>query len=83
MGQGRLGQRRVIPIAGGSVSGARLVGRILPGGADWLTVNHEGVAILDARYVIETNDGALVEVIDQGFRHGPAPAAGHGNSTDA
>lgn len=72
MGQGRLGQRRVIPIAGGKVSGERLSGRILPGGADWLTVNHEGVAILDARYVIETDDGALVEVIDQGYRHGPA-----------
>lgn len=72
MGQGRLGQRRVIPIAGGTVSGPRLTGRILPAGADWLTVNHEGVAILDARYLIETDDGALVEVIDQGYRHGPA-----------
>lgn len=71
LGMGRLGQRRIITIAGGKVSGANLNGRILPGGADWLTVNHEGVALLDARYAIETEDGAIVEVVDQGFRHGP------------
>lgn len=71
LGLGRLGQRRIVTIAGGEVSGPRLNGRILPGGADWLTVNHEGVAILDARYALETHDGAIVEIIDQGFRHGP------------
>lgn len=71
MGMGRLGQRRIVTIAGGLVSGPRLNGRILPGGADWLTVNHDGVAILDARYALQTDDGAIVEVIDQGFRHGP------------
>lgn len=71
LGLGRLGQRRIVTIAGGEVSGPRLNGRILPGGADWLTLNHEGVAILDARYAIETHDGAIVEIIDQGFRHGP------------
>lgn len=70
MGMGRLGQRRIVTIAGGLVSGPRLNGRILPGGADWLTVNHDGVAILDARYALQTDDGAIVEVIDQGFRHG-------------
>lgn len=87
LGMGRVGQRRIIPIAGGRVSGPRLNGRILPGGADWLTVNHEGVALLDARYAIETDDGALVEVIDQGYRHGPeaimkAMAAGEAVSPD-
>jgi hypothetical protein len=71
LGTGRLGQRRIIPIAGGKVSGARLNGKILPGGADWLTVSHAGLAVLDARYAIETENGAIVEVIDQGFRHGP------------
>jgi hypothetical protein len=73
LGMGRLGQRRVIPIAGGRVSGPRLSGRILPGGADWMTVSHEGVSVMDARYVLETNDGAVIEIVDQGFRHGPEP----------
>lgn len=71
LGMGRVGQRRIVTIAGGRVSGPHLSGRILPGGADWLTVNHEGVALLDARYAVQTEDGAIVEVVDQGFRHGP------------
>lgn len=71
LGMGRLGPRRIIPIIGGRVSGPGLTGRILPGGADWMTVSHEGVSLMDARYALETEDGAIVEVIDQGFRHGP------------
>ena len=72
LGQGRLGQRRIVPIVGGRVSGAQVNGRILPGGADWLTVSPAGVALMDARYSLETDDGAIIEIIDQGFRHGPA-----------
>jgi hypothetical protein len=71
LGIGRLGQRRVIPIIGGRVSGPRLSGTILPGGADWMTVSHDGVSLMDARYTFETDDGAIVEIIDQGYRHGP------------
>lgn len=71
LGMGRLGQRRIIPIAGGRVTGPRLNGRILPGGADWLTVSHDGMSLMDARYVLETDDGVIVEIIDQGYRHGP------------
>lgn len=71
LGMGRLGQRRIIPIAGGRVSGPRLGGRILSGGADWMTISHEGVSLLDARYAFETDDGAIIEMVDQGYRHGP------------
>lgn len=66
-----LGQRRVIPITGGTVSGARLSGEILPGGADWQIIRADGVAYLDARYTIRTVDGALVYVSNRGYRHGP------------
>lgn len=65
-GMGRLGQRRIIPITGGRVSGPRLSGRILPGGADWMTVSHDGVSLMDARYALETEDGAVIEIVDQG-----------------
>lgn len=71
LGMGRLGQRRIVPIVGGRVSGARVNGRILSGGADWMTVSADGVALMDARYAFETDDGAIIEMIDQGFRHGP------------
>jgi len=71
MGQARFGDRRIIPIVGGRVTGERVSGRILDLGADWQTVAHDGVAELDARYAFETEDGALIEVVNQGFRHGP------------
>ncbi len=71
MGPGRAGQRRIIPIIGGTVSGPRLKGRILTLGADWQTVFANGTAELDTRYAFETEDGALVEVVNYGFRRGP------------
>lgn len=69
MGNCPLGTRRIIPIVGGSASGPLLSGRILPFGADWQTVSEDGIADLDARYAIETTDGAVIEVISQGIRH--------------
>ena len=67
-----LGRRRIISITGGSFSGERLSGRVLPGGADWQIVRDDGVADLDARYTLETEDGALIYVQNRGYRHGPA-----------
>ncbi len=71
MGPGRAGQRRIIPIVGGRVTGPRLTGRILPVGADWQTIWPGGVAELDTRYAMETDDGATIEIRNYGFRHGP------------
>ena len=65
------GRRRIIGITGGRFSGERLSGRVLPGGADWQLVRADGVADLDARYTLETADGALIYVRNRGYRHGP------------
>lgn len=70
LGPGRAGQRRIIPIVGGRVTG-RLSGTILDVGADWQTVTADGVAELDARYAFRTDDGALVEIVNKGYRYGP------------
>src|SRR5262245_32987272 len=70
LGEAPHGRRRIIPITGGKVSGERLSGRVLPGGADWQVIRADGVAELDARYTIETGDGALVYVANRGVRHG-------------
>ncbi len=64
------GGRRVIEILGGRVSGQRLSGHILPGGADWQIIRTDGVADIQARYVIETAKGARVLVRSDGLRHG-------------
>jgi hypothetical protein len=71
MGSGRAGQRRIIPIVGGTVSGPRLNGRLLNLGADWQTIFADGLAELDTRYAMETDDGAIIEILNYGFRHGP------------
>ncbi|MCB1451061.1 MAG: DUF3237 domain-containing protein [Nitratireductor sp.] len=71
MGQGRAGHRRIIPIVGGTVEGPELSGTILDLGADWQTIYPDGMANLDTRYAFETPDGAVIEVVNLGFRHGP------------
>jgi hypothetical protein len=71
MGEGRAGHRRIIPIIGGKVEGPRLNGRILNLGADWQTIWPNDVAELDTRYALETDDGAVIEIINYGYRHGP------------
>lgn len=71
MGPGRAGQRRIIPITGGTVTGPRLAGRLLNLGADWQTIFADGMAQLDTRYAMETGDGAVIEIINCGYRHGP------------
>jgi hypothetical protein len=71
LGETPLGRRRIIPITGGTFEGARLRGKVLPGGADWQVIRGDGVADLDARYTLETDDGAKIYVRNRGYRHGP------------
>ena len=71
LGDAPLGRRRIINITGGSFRGERLSGKVLPGGADWQVIRSDGVADLDARYTLETSDGALIYVRNRGYRHGP------------
>jgi hypothetical protein len=71
LGDTPLGRRRIIGITGGTFTGARLSGKVLPGGADWQIIRADGTADLDARYTLETSDGALIYVVNKGYRHGP------------
>lgn len=71
MGPGPNGAHRVIPITGGTVTGPRINGIVLPGGADWQWIRPDGAAEIEARYLIETNDGAKITVVNRGLRHGP------------
>lgn len=62
LGHGPLGERRIVPILGGSFAGPRLSGRVLPGGADRQLVRADGIKELDALYELETDDGAVLTV---------------------
>jgi hypothetical protein len=69
VGAGAAGERRIVPILGGRVSGPRLQGEILPGGADFQLIRPDGVAEIEARYALRLSDGALVYVVNRGLRH--------------
>lgn len=71
LGPGRAGQRRIIPIVGGTAKGPLITGAILNVGADWQTQFDSGLTELDTRYAIETDDGAVIEICNYGYRHGP------------
>lgn len=63
------GFRRLIPITGGTVSGAAMNGRVLPGGADFQLIAGDGTqAQLDARYVLELDGGSRVFVHNTALR---------------
>jgi len=62
------GNRRIVPILGGTARGPRLEAEILPGGADWQCVRSDGVLELVARYSIRTADGVEIAVVNRGLR---------------
>lgn len=72
LGEAPTGERRFVPLSGGVVQGPEMSGRILSGGVDWQIGRRDGVLEIAAHYVIETEDGGLVEVQSSGLRHGPA-----------
>lgn len=65
------GERRFVPLAGGTVAGPELNGVIVEGGVDWQWVHEGGVIEIAAHYVIRADDGALIEIRSEGLRHGP------------
>jgi Protein of unknown function (DUF3237) len=67
-----LGTRRIVPITGGRFTGPSLNGEILNNGADWQVVTDDGTTIVDTRYLLRLDDGALAYLRTQGLRRGPA-----------
>jgi hypothetical protein len=63
------GVRRYIPIVGGTVAGPGLSGTVLPAGGDSQIIRSDGVIVLEARYIVQTDDAVLISVTNRGFRH--------------
>lgn len=75
-GDGPFGLRRVIPITGGVVRGPRMNGRVMAAGADFQLITGGGTAAhLDARYLLELDDGATIFVHNTALRHARAEVA--------
>jgi Protein of unknown function (DUF3237) len=65
------GPVRLVSISGGRVLGS-LHGRILPGGTDWQTIQPDGTIEIEARYLLELDDGTRVELQARGLRRADA-----------
>jgi hypothetical protein len=61
------GNRWIVPVTGGTFTGPRLKGEVLPGGGDWLRVRPDGVSELDVRITLRTDDGHLIYVSYHGI----------------
>ena len=68
-GMTRVGHRRIIPVIGGTITGA-FTGAILSGGADWQTVRADGSTEIDGRYSARGDDGSLLHIRARGVRSG-------------
>ncbi len=71
LGPGPHGERRYVPLGGGTVRGPELNGTLVEGGVDWQINRVDGALDIAAHYVIRADDGALIEVRSEGLRHGP------------
>jgi hypothetical protein len=63
VGASKRGNRNIIPITGGTLSG-RITGRVLMGGADYQNLNPP--ATIDARYLWQAADGEIIIVRNGG-----------------
>jgi len=65
------GERRIVPILSGTFEGPEMRGKVLPGGADYQLVHADGFTEIEARYVVETDQGEKIYVTNKGMRHAP------------
>jgi hypothetical protein len=81
------GHRRIVALTGGTFTGPRISGTLLPGSsADWQIVLPDGTALGDIRYTLQTDAGDLLYVQSRGVRHGSAEVLarlGRGEDVDA
>jgi hypothetical protein len=65
------GVRRIIPITGGEVRGEGINGKVCAFGADFQIIRPNELIDLEAKYALETDDGAVIYVENKGIRFGP------------
>ena len=78
------GVRRIVPIIGGEVRG-QVNGKVCPFGADFQIIRPNELIELEAKYALETDDGAVIYVENRGIRFGPVELlqrSSIGSSTD-
>jgi hypothetical protein len=79
-----MGDRRcAVYAAGGRIEGPRLQGRVVPmSGGDFPLIRPDGVIEFDARYLLETEDGATIYMQNRGYRWARSPEIAEKMSRD-
>jgi hypothetical protein len=72
LGHATHGERRYVPLGGGTVSGPEFTGEVVEGGVDWQILRADDELDIEAHYVLRADDGSLVEVQSSGMRYGSA-----------
>ena len=68
------GMRSAVLVSGGEFEGPLLKGRAVPGsGGDYAYFRPDDVAVFDARYLLEEDDGTLILLNNKGFLWGRKP----------
>ncbi|MDE2449213.1 MAG: DUF3237 domain-containing protein [Gammaproteobacteria bacterium] len=67
LGRTSQGDRRIVPITGGTFQGPRLSGTVLDEGEDSQLLRPDGVKEITARYVLRTTDDVRIYVVNCGL----------------
>ncbi len=67
LGETPRGSRLIAPVSGGTFSGPKLRGDVLPGGGDWLLTRADGIRELDVRLTLRCDDGHLIYMSYRGI----------------
>lgn len=73
VGETPRGRRNIIPITGGTFSGPGIQGIIIAGGWDWQLTRSDGCTEIEADYMIRTDDGVVINVVNVGALCPPEP----------
>ncbi|ESQ87833.1 hypothetical protein ABAC460_18060 [Asticcacaulis sp. AC460] len=75
VGPTALGIRNIVPITGGTFEGPGIKGTIIPGGWDWQLIRPDKCISIKADYMLKTDDGVVINVVNAGTICLPAEGA--------
>jgi len=67
VGETGVGHRQYIPITGGTVSGPKFKGQVIPGGWDYQLRTGGGCGSISADYFWKADDGTVIHILNQGL----------------
>ena len=66
VGKTSRGTRTIIPITGGTFEGPGIKGTVIAGGWDWQLTRADGCTDVEADYMLKTDDGVVINIVNVG-----------------